>query len=91
MREIDLFALHYVFIPRLNLQLSRFVEGRNNHSLRTEHGLSPKQLWTRLLCIVSDVNLRSMEYTLMQVMNLMLAQLSFQKALSNLLLHKSAI
>ena len=31
--EMHLFALHYVFIPRLNLQLSSFVEGWNNHPL----------------------------------------------------------
>lgn len=53
--EIQLFALQYVFIPRLNLQLSNFIGGWNNHPLRTEHGLSPLQLWTRGLC-TTDVN-----------------------------------
>lgn len=52
--EAELFALHYVFMPRLNSQLSRFAEGWNNHPLRTEHGLSPKQLWTRGACLASD-------------------------------------
>ena len=49
--ELHLFCLHYVFLPRLNLQLAQFLESWNNHRLRTEHGLSPKQLWTRGICI----------------------------------------
>ena len=44
----------YVFIPSLNLQLSRFVEGWNNHPLLTEHSLSPTQLWKGCACITSD-------------------------------------
>ena len=49
--ELHLFCLHYVFLPRLNLQLAQFLESWNNHRLRTEHGLSPKQLWTKGICI----------------------------------------
>lgn len=43
--EADLFSLHYVFIPRINVQLSQFLNAWNHHPLRTEHGLSPLQLW----------------------------------------------
>ena len=46
-RDNDLFALHYVFIPRINIQLLQFMEAWNHHPLRTEHGLSPLQLWHR--------------------------------------------
>ena len=44
--EYHLFALHYVFIPCLNKSLDGFVQSWNSHSLRTEHGHSPNQLFT---------------------------------------------
>ena len=40
------FALHYVFIPHLNKSLEGFVQSWNSHSLGTEHGHSPNQLFT---------------------------------------------
>ena len=46
MNEYHLFALHYVFIPRLNKSLEGFVQSSNSHSFRTEHGHSPNQLFT---------------------------------------------
>ena len=52
--EIDLFCLQYVFIPRLNIQLEKFLDSWNNHPLRTENGLSPLQLWTRGLCLADS-------------------------------------
>lgn len=48
--EVELFCLHYIFIPRLNLQLNRFIESWNDHHLRTENGLSPNQMWLRGMC-----------------------------------------
>ena len=41
-----LYALHYVYIPRINAALSQFRAGWNNHRIRTEHNLSPEQLFT---------------------------------------------
>ena len=40
-----LWALHYVFIPRINVALVNFQQQWNNHGLRTERHLSPKQLF----------------------------------------------
>ena len=45
--EIDLYALHYVFIPRLNKSLEIFVMQWNNHALSSEHGRTPFQVWTQ--------------------------------------------
>ena len=45
--EEDLFALHFVFQPRINCQLTQFVNAWNRHPLRTENGLIPLQLWNR--------------------------------------------
>ena len=44
--EEDLFALHYVFLPRVNRSLEVFQSSWNDHGLRTEHGQTPKQLFT---------------------------------------------
>ena len=50
----DLFALHFVFLPRINNQLTQFVNAWNRHPMRTESGLSPLQLWNRGLLSASS-------------------------------------
>ena len=42
---VDLFALHLVFIPRINQALSEFMEAFNHHKVRTEGNWSPYQMW----------------------------------------------
>ena len=41
-----LFALHYVYIPRINQALEQFTDAWNYHGIRTEHGQTPNQLFT---------------------------------------------
>ena len=41
----DLYALHIVFLPVIQIQLDIFKEGWANHSLRTENNRTPLQLW----------------------------------------------
>lgn len=43
--EIQLFSLHYIFLPRIKNSLQQFVSMWNNHPLGTESNLSPLQLW----------------------------------------------
>ncbi|XP_070184997.1 uncharacterized protein [Littorina saxatilis] len=43
--DVDLFCLHYVFLPKINRALQEFRAGHNNHSLRTEHNQTPLQLF----------------------------------------------
>ena len=43
--EVDLFALHCVYLPAINNQLMRFKEGWNSHRVRTAHNKTPVQLW----------------------------------------------
>uniref|UniRef100_A0A3B1K996 Integrase core domain-containing protein n=1 Tax=Astyanax mexicanus TaxID=7994 RepID=A0A3B1K996_ASTMX len=45
--EMDLWALHYVYLPRINRDLDAFVRQWNNHSLRTERHQSPTQIFVR--------------------------------------------
>ena len=44
--EEHLFALHYVFLPRINRALKQFQAAWNDHGVRTEHGQTPNQLFT---------------------------------------------
>ena len=47
LNEVDLFCLHYVFLPRINKTLQQFIECWNNHNLSSEHCLTPNQLFIR--------------------------------------------
>ena len=44
--DIDLFSLHYVFVPIINRALDEFVEAYNHHSLCTERRWTPLMIWT---------------------------------------------
>lgn len=43
--ELHLFALHYVYLPRINRSLLAFKDGWNMHGICTEHNMSPLQLF----------------------------------------------
>ena len=43
--SLDLYSLHFVFIPIIQQQLDVFREGWSHHSLRTEGNRTPLQLW----------------------------------------------
>jgi len=45
--EMHLWALRYVYLPRINRDLKTFVDQWNNHGLRTERHQSPMQLFVR--------------------------------------------
>ena len=40
-----MYALHYIFLPRINHAIDSFKTGWNNHPLQTERNWSPKRLW----------------------------------------------
>lgn len=44
--ELDLFALHLVYLPRINYTIEQFVMQWNNHPISRERGYSPLQKWT---------------------------------------------
>ena len=44
--EIDLLALHCVYLSRINKSLEAFTKAWNIHPLRTEVNWSPKKIWT---------------------------------------------
>ena len=45
--EEHLFALHFVFLPRINNCINSFTRQWNFHPIRTEGNLSPYRLWTQ--------------------------------------------
>lgn len=45
LNEVDLYCLHYIFLPRINRSLEEFHESWNNHSLSTAGTLTPNQLF----------------------------------------------
>ena len=44
--EKDLYCLHYIYLPRINMAVRNFSEGWNNHALTTERCMTPMQLFT---------------------------------------------
>ena len=43
--DIHIFSLQYVYIPRINNSLNRFLTAWNSHPLSSASQLSPNQLW----------------------------------------------
>lgn len=43
--EIHMFALHYIYLPRINHALNQFLDGWNHHPFFSVSNLSPIQLW----------------------------------------------
>ena len=60
--EQHLFALHLVYLPRINASLSEFREQRNHHGLRTSGHQSPLTLWqTKIIHTPDDSPLVNFE------------------------------
>ena len=56
--EVHVFALHYVFLLRINQNLKMFQEAYNAAPLSTKRGYSPTQLWVRGLLEVTNSDRR---------------------------------
>ena len=62
MNEKHLYALHYVFIPRINRALSEFQQGWNHHPIRTSHHKSPHQLFTAGILLLQHSGLQALDF-----------------------------
>ena len=51
LNEVDMYCLHYIFLPRINKCLSEFQQSWNHHSLSTEGSRSPYQLFVEGLSV----------------------------------------
>ena len=54
--NVHMFCLHYVFIDRINKHICHFVDGWNDHPIRTAHNQTPNQLSISVLLNVSTNN-----------------------------------
>jgi len=43
--NVHMYCLHFVFLPRINSHLQRFINGWNAHPLSSNHNMTPEQLW----------------------------------------------
>lgn len=62
LNEKHLYALQYVFIPRINRSLEHFVAGWNHHPIRTAHSRSPHQLFTSGMLSLQNSGLVAMDF-----------------------------
>ena len=44
---LDLYSLHFVYLPRINNHFMKFINAWNAHPLSSEHKKSPNHLWLR--------------------------------------------
>ncbi len=54
--DVDLYCLHFVFMPLIQKQLDAFRQAWAMHPLRTERSRTPQQLWILGLCAASSDN-----------------------------------
>ena len=62
LNEYHLWALHYVFLPRINKALEEFVNSWNNHPIRTAGHKSPHQLFTAGALLLQNSQLAAMDF-----------------------------
>lgn len=60
--ELQLYSLHYVYLPRINKALDEFRSTWNHHRMRTTHNKSPQQLFTAGLLLLQHSQLTAMDY-----------------------------
>lgn len=62
MNERHLWALHYIYIPRINRTLSQFVQSWNHHCIRTAGHKSPHQLYTAGMLMLQNSAIESLDF-----------------------------
>ena len=60
--EKHLFALHYVYIPRINRALLSFMNGWNHHPIRTAHNKSPHMLFSGGMLLLRHSQLTALDF-----------------------------
>lgn len=60
--DAHLFALHYVYVPRINRSLKEFMAYWNHHGIRTQAGMSPHQLFVAGMLKLQNSGLTAMDF-----------------------------
>lgn len=63
LNEWHMWALQYVFVPRINKALKEFVTGWNNHAIRTAHHHTPQQLFTSGVLLLRHSNWDAFDFS----------------------------
>lgn len=58
-----LFALHYVFMPRIQKSLDEFREGWNNHGIRTQNNKTPHQLFVSGVLALRQSGITALDFS----------------------------
>ena len=62
LNEHHLWAVHYVFLPRINQSLKEFVNSWNSHPIRTANHKSPQQLFIAGALVLQQSGLTAMDF-----------------------------
>lgn len=62
MNEYHMWALHYVYLPRIARSLNEFTNSWNNHSIHTANHKSPLQLFTAGLLLLQNSQLSALDF-----------------------------
>ena len=62
LNERHLYALHYVFVPRINRSIDEFRHSWNHHRMRTAHHKSPFQLFTAGCMLLQQSQLTAFDF-----------------------------
>ena len=62
--NLDLWALHYVFLPRINRSLIEFIHSWNHHPIRSAGHKTPQQLYTAGCLLLQSSNSEALDYAL---------------------------
>ena len=60
--DVHLFALQYVYLRRINTTLEGFMEGWNNHGIRTAQSRSPNQLFVESVLRLRQSGLTALDF-----------------------------
>ena len=62
LNEVHVFALHYVYLPRINRSIDLFKNAWNHHSIRTMHNSSPHQLYSSGILRLQHSNIPALDF-----------------------------
>lgn len=57
LNDVDMYCLHYIFLPRLKKCVHDFQESWNNHRLSTEGNMTPYQLFAEGMRCATELNI----------------------------------
>ena len=76
--EVHIFALHFVYLARINRHLRIFSSGNNNGPIRAGRNMTPVQLWVNGLMQIQGSNHRVVQELRQRESNFLHYQVFYQ-------------